>query len=100
MSYSLEFKIDALKEWKKLDNSVREQFKRKLEKVLINPCIQASRLSGFGVSECYKIKLKQSGYRLVYEVVNDKLTVIVVGVGKRDKNKVYNVAKTRLDDEI
>jgi len=28
MSYSLEFKESALKEWKKLDGAIREQFKK------------------------------------------------------------------------
>ena len=30
MTYNLEFKESALKEWRKLDNSIREQFKKKL----------------------------------------------------------------------
>lgn len=30
MSYKLTFKSKALKEWRKLDTSVREQFKKKL----------------------------------------------------------------------
>lgn len=96
MSYSLEFKKDALKEWKKLDSSIREQFKKKLAKIISNPHIPAVRLSGFGISECYKIKLKQSGYRLVYEVMDKKLVVTVVGVGKRENSKVYSTAMQRI----
>lgn len=96
MTYKLEFKKDALKEWNKLDSVIRAQFKKKIGKILQNPCIPSARLKGFGLSDCYKIKLRQSGYRLVYEVVKNKLTIIVVGVGKRDKNKVYKSAKKRL----
>ncbi len=33
MAYSLEFKPSALKEWKKLDNSVASNFKKKLREV-------------------------------------------------------------------
>ena len=30
MTYNLDFKPQALKEWMKLDSSIREQFKKKL----------------------------------------------------------------------
>jgi len=46
MAYSLAFKEDALKEWHVLDNTVREQFKSKLEERLANPHVPASKLSG------------------------------------------------------
>ena len=32
----------------------------------------------------YKIKLRAVGYRLVYEVIDDELVVIVIEVGRRD----------------
>ena len=98
MSYKLAFKKDALKEWKKLDKTIQEQFKKKLGKILENPLIPSARLSGFNIHECYKIKLRQSGYRLVYEVHNNTLVVTVISVGKRNCNQVYKVTKTRLDD--
>lgn len=99
MSYSLEFRKEALKEWKKLDSTLREQFKKKLEKILHNPHIPSTRLSGFGIEACYKIKLRQSGYRLVYRVIDDRLVITVVGVGKREDNKVYRMAMQRMAQE-
>lgn len=98
MTYKLAFKKDALKEWKKLDPTLQKQFKKKLEKILENPLIPSARLSGFGLHDCYKIKLKQSGYRLVYEVLNKKVTVVVICVGKRDRSQVYTQSMERLDD--
>lgn len=96
MIYSLEFKKEALKEWKKLDYTLQEQFKKKLEKILHNPHIPSARLSGFGINACYKIKLKQSGYRLVYKVIDERLIVTIVGVGKREDNKIYRMAMQRI----
>lgn len=46
MSYSLEFKESALKEWKKLDGTIREQFKKKLAERLVRPRVASARLSG------------------------------------------------------
>ncbi len=91
MSYKLKFLPTALKEWKKVDNFVQKQFKKKLKERLQNPFVQASQLSGF--KNHYKIKLKASGYRLVYEVINDELYILVIAIGKRSKNAVYKRKK-------
>lgn len=44
MTYELEFDRRALKEWNKLGNTLRQQFKKKLAEILLNPCIEANRL--------------------------------------------------------
>ncbi len=93
MSYSLIFKEEALKEWGKLDSSVREQFKNKLEERLLNPRVPASKLSGH--KDRFKIKLRSVGYRLVYEVRDGELVVVVVAIGKRERNAVYKAAAKR-----
>ena len=49
-----------------------------------------------GMLNCYKIKLRQAGYRLVYRVDDDTVFVTVIAVGKRDKNGVYDTANIRL----
>ncbi|MGA2079818.1 MAG: type II toxin-antitoxin system RelE/ParE family toxin [Holophaga sp.] len=94
MTYNLEFKESALKEWRKLDSSIREQFKRKLAERIENPRIDSSKLSG--MPDCYKIKLKSAGYRLVYQVEDARLVVIVIAVGKREGSVVYRSAADRL----
>ncbi len=93
MAYSLAFKEDALKEWNALDNSVREQFKNKLEERLTNPHVPASKLSG--QKNRYKIKLRNMGFRLVYEVRDAESVVVVVAIGKRERNAVYKAAAKR-----
>ena len=75
MSYSLEFKESALKEWKKLDGATREQFKKKLAERLERPRVASAKLSG--MVDCYKIKLKNAGYRLVYLVDDMRIVVII-----------------------
>ena len=86
MSYRLKFLPTALKEWKKLDNSLQSQFKKKLVERLEKPHVLSSKLSGF--ENHYKIKLRASGYRLVYEVIDNDLFVLVIAIGKRDRNTV------------
>ncbi|WP_049631234.1 type II toxin-antitoxin system RelE/ParE family toxin [Cellvibrio sp. pealriver] len=94
MTYSLEFKQSALKEWHKLGATVKEQFKKKLRERLENPHVPSAALTG--AQGLYKIKLRQAGYRLVYEVCDEVITVTVIAIGKRDKNEVYELALARL----
>lgn len=86
MSYNLRFLPSALKEWKRLDKSIKQQFKKILKKRLVNPHVPSAQL--FGYTNHYKIKLKASGYRLVYEVVDDKLYILVIVIGKREGGRV------------
>ncbi|WP_219809541.1 type II toxin-antitoxin system RelE family toxin [Campylobacter concisus] len=47
MSYELEFLPSALKEWQKLDNSIKVQFKKKLSERLENPKVVKDKLRGY-----------------------------------------------------
>ena len=94
MTYRLVFKAAAKKEWDKLGSTVREQFKSKLRDRLRDPRVETSRLSG--MKDCYKIKLRSMGYRLVYQVRDNELIVSVVAVGKRERNSVYKAAIKRI----
>ncbi|KGO32996.1 MAG: type II toxin-antitoxin system RelE/ParE family toxin [Desulfoprunum sp.] len=93
MSYKLKFLPTALKEWNKLDKAIQSQFKKKLRERLEFPHVPGSQLSGF--KNHYKIKLRASGYRLVYEVIDEEICVLVIAIGKRDKNTVYKKADDR-----
>ena len=44
----------------------------------------------------YKIKLRTLGYRLVHQVRDDEMAVIVIAVDKRDRLAAYKAAVTRL----
>lgn len=94
MTYRLFFKAEAEKEWRKLDLTIKRQFKKKLTECLKKPHIPSARLTG--MKNCYKIKLQSTGYRLVYEVRDKELVVSVVAIGKRERNEVYNTAIKRI----
>jgi mRNA interferase RelE/StbE len=92
--FSLEFNELAFREWKKLDNSVRGQFKKQLQKRLQNPRVASAKLHG-NLDNFYKIKLASVGYRLVYEVLDHKLVILIIAVGRRDQSEVYEKAAKR-----
>lgn len=68
---------------------VRYDFRERLNA----PHNPASPLSGF--ENHYKIKLRASGQRLVYEVTDREVCVLVITVGKRDKGEASDQAQRR-----
>jgi len=72
---------------------VREQAKKKLRERLEAPKVQADALRD--LPGHYKIKLRTAGYRLVYRVEDDRVVVIVVAVGKRERSAAYKAAGKR-----
>ena len=94
MKYEVEFLASALKEWKRLDANTREQFRKKLKERCENPRIpSAAKL--YDAKDRYKIKLKSAGYRLVYQVEDDRLVVLVIAIGKRACSEAYAAARRR-----
>ncbi|MCY1267881.1 mRNA interferase RelE [compost metagenome] len=92
LSYRLRIKENAKKEWRKLPETIRAAFKKKLAERQINPRVEKDKLSG--MKDCYKIKLKDVGYRLVYRVDDGEIEVI--GAGKRERSAVYMEAQRHL----
>lgn len=97
MTYELAFHPDAKKEWDKLDGSVKSQFKKKLAERLEMPRVPSAAVSGG--QDLYKIKLRALGYRLVYQVQDNIVTVYVLSVGLRENNQAYKDTLYREDDD-
>ncbi|RLA58338.1 MAG: type II toxin-antitoxin system mRNA interferase toxin, RelE/StbE family [Epsilonproteobacteria bacterium] len=109
MTYRLKFTKESNKEWGKLNTTIVTQFKKKLKKRLENPRVPKDKLSGY--ENVYKIKLRNAGFRLAYEVKDDEIVVLVLhpsfvlttgvsafsarSVGKRENNSIYNNLKSR-----
>lgn len=95
--YRLVFDAKALREFRSLDASIQNQLRKKLRERLSNPRVEADRLSK--IPDGYKIKLRKSGFRLIYQVRDVEVVVMVVAIGKRDSTKwdVYDEAVWRLD---
>lgn len=94
--YKLRFSEKAAKEWRKLDPALKAQFAGKLKERMAHPRVAASALHG--MRDCYRIKLRDAGYRLVYKVYDAELVVLVIAIGRRDGDAVYKDAKRRIDE--
>lgn len=83
MTYELKFIPSTKKEGDKLDNSIKQMFKKALAKRLINPIVPAAKLKELPIN-CYKVKLRTVGYRLIYTVNNGALILLVLTINRRD----------------
>ena len=90
--YELAIHDDALAEWRKLDVSVKQRFKKKLaNERLIQPRVPKDALHG--LPDCYKIKITTPQFRLAYHVNDAKKLLTVVAVSSRDD--VYALLENR-----
>lgn len=49
------------------------------------------------LAEFYKIKLLKDGYCLVYQVMDERIVIYVIAVGRRADNEIYALATKRTD---
>ena len=95
MNYRMIQHVHFKEDWQRLPLAIREQLKKKLVKVLENPHIPKNRLNG-ELASCYKIKLLKAGVRLIYQVSDEDVVILLVTVGKREDRAAYETAIQRV----
>lgn len=103
MSWNISFHEKAIEDLQELDNSVRIQVLKAINKVSKNPLSihdggygkplgnkSNSQLYGF-----YKIKLQQLGIRVVYHLIKAESEMRIIVIAARSDNKVYLEASKR-----
>ena len=75
------FSSKSLKRVENLNQSIKLQFHKKLKERLENPRVPKDKLSGY--ENIYKIKLRNSGFRLAYEVKDEQIVVLVLRKTKK-----------------
>lgn len=93
-TYALRFLPEALEEWNGPDGSIKAPLKKPLAKRLDEPHVPGRALRG-PLADCYKIKRRQQGVRLVYAVAQGHLVVTVVAADRRENDAAYKVAAAR-----
>lgn len=98
MTRELYFLPEALVEWNDLDGSIKALFKSGLKKRLVTPRVPGSALRP-PLIDCYKIKLRGVGYRLVYLVRDDETPpdIVVLALGRRDGG-IYEAAASAWEE--
>ncbi len=92
--YKVEFRPKAFKAFQKIGTAAQRQLAKKLEERRHNPHVLADRLND--MPDCYKIKMRSSGLRAIYQVKDDRLILLVLAVAARDKDEAYKLAAAEL----
>lgn len=106
MSWTVEYLPEAEKDLKELDGSQRILILKAIKKVQQNPLSQAE--DGYGkplgskngnnLSGFLKVKLKAAGLRIVYKTVKVKDSMLIIVIGARADDEVYDIAQKRIQD--
>jgi mRNA interferase RelE/StbE len=98
MNYSLDIKDGVQDDLREISNSQRILVYKQLNKILKSPELGKllGNKSGYDLSGCRKMYADSKRIRIVYKIIEDKIIIEVVAVGKRNNMEVYKKASKRL----
>ncbi|MCL5677013.1 MAG: hypothetical protein M1602_03970 [Firmicutes bacterium] len=94
-SLKLTFKRFAWDEVTRLDGSVKKKVLAQLVKIRDHPLVGEP--LGRNLAGCRKTYVNDKRLRIVWQVNPGK--VVILGVGKRDKDEIYGLIEGRFDEE-
>ena len=103
MNWSVEYLPEAVKDLESLSHAQRALVKKAVAKVRENPLPQneggygkpLGRKRGTNLTNLLKIKLRGAGIRVMYKLVRTQAQMLVVVVGVREDEQVYEIADAR-----
>ena len=104
MNWDLEFLPEARKDLRKLDGSQRQHVIKAINKTLQNPLprseggygIELGNKGGVNLTNCLEIKLRGEGLRVIYKLIQTETEMLIVIIGAREDEKVYDDADERI----
>ncbi len=96
--YTVEFHEDVKKDLKELGHSTTALVLKKLQKISQDPLIgnELGNKANNNLAGFRKVYVENKRVRIVYKIIEDKIEVFVVAVGKRDDMEVYKKAQDRI----
>lgn len=104
MKWTLKYLPEAAKDFDKLAGNQRLLVMKALNKVVQNPVSiydggygkPLGNKSGTDLSGLFKIKLKNAGLRVVYKLIQTETEMLVIVIGARADDEVYQIAEKRV----
>ncbi len=102
MKFKIIFHPDAAREISELDNRQKFLVLKQIKKLSLTPGNgkKLGNKQGLDLSGYRKMYVDRKKIRIVYKIVEEKILVQVVAVGKRDNIKVYKKAANRIQDDF
>ena len=104
MSWKLRFLPDVRKDFRKLDGSQKQRVSKAIDRTLTNPLprskggygIELGHKGGIDLTNCLEIKLRGEGLRVIYKLIQTATEMLVIIVGARADEEVYDEAGERI----
>ena len=105
MTWTVKYLPEAVKDLKKLAGNQKLLVLKAIDKIQQNPV--SIHEGGYGkplgnkhgndLSGLFKIKLKNAGIRIVYKLIQTDTEIIIIVIGARADDEVYETAKHRAE---
>ena len=103
MKWSVSFLPEADKDLDRLSHPMQLMVKKAIDRVKTIPLPQSEggygkplgHTHGLDLTNLVKIKLRGAGIRIVYKIVKTKSEMLVIVIGIREDEEVYEIAYTR-----
>ena len=97
MACRVEFLPAAAREFDALDGSLLRLAAKQIEKISENPRLGeplGNRL-GVDLTGYRKVYFGKKAWRIVYEIEGERLVVLIIGIGKRERAEIYREVARR-----
>jgi mRNA interferase RelE/StbE len=96
--YHIDYHEDVKKDFKELGHNITILALKKIEQIAKNPKLgkELGNKANLNLSGFRKVYIDNKRVRIVYKIIENKITIFVIAVGKRDDMKVYKKANERL----
>ena len=104
MNWNIRYLDEVEDDFRKLDGSQRIRVRKAIKRTLTNPLprsqggygIELGSKGGVNLTNCLEIKLRGEGLRAIYKLIHTETEMLVIIVGVREDEKVYNDAQERI----
>ena len=98
MQYKVILTEDAANDFRALDKSIKVQVAKQLKKLEYSPYLgeHLGRKGPFNLTGYYKLYAVKKSIRIIYRIIEKKIIVEVVAIGKRENIEVYKEAFKRI----
>ena len=95
--YKIEFHKEVDNDFKELGNNISLLVFKKLHQLAKNPIVgeDLGNKANINLAGFKKVYVNNKRVRIVYKIIEDKIEVFVIAVGKRDDMEVYKKARSR-----
>jgi mRNA interferase RelE/StbE len=101
VAFQVELHPEAVRDFDALDGSIQKEVAKKIDALSENPFLgkPIGNKLGMDLTGFFKLYAAGKKYRIIYRLLKDRLEVVeIIGIGKREKEKIYKLIVRRLQD--